>query len=171
MAQRNVRILNVEARARFRCAELRSDWYRWTIEGEPDRAAAFWAARGATYDRAVALLHGDDGQAVEALRIVEDLGADGAARRFRRELRQRGVRAPRGSSRVSRTHPVGLTARQAEVMALLAGGLCNIEIADRLFVSHRTVENHVAAILGKLNVSSRRAAVEAARSQGLVDAG
>jgi DNA-binding NarL/FixJ family response regulator len=147
------------------------DWYRWIIEGESDRAAAFWGAQGATYDRAVALLHGDDAQTLEALRIVEDLAADGTARRFRRVLRRRGLHAPRGSSRASRAHPAGLTARQAEVMQLLADGLSNVEIADTLFVSHRTVENHVAAILRKLNVTSRHAAVETARSQGLLDIG
>lgn len=147
------------------------DLYRWIIEGESDRAAAFWGAQGATYDRAVALLHGDDAQALEALRIVEDLTADGTARRFRRVLRRRGLHAPRGSSRASRAHPAGLTARQAEVMQLLADGLSNVEIADTLFVSHRTVENHVAAILRKLDVTSRHAAVETARSQGLLDIG
>lgn len=147
------------------------DWYGWTMRGHPQRAADFWAAQGAGYDQAMALLHGDDARAVEALRILEDLGADGAARRVRRELQKRGIRAPRGSSRATRRHPAGLTARQAEVMELLAAGLSNAEIADRLFVSPRTAENHVTAILHKLDAGTRQSAVRKARELGLLDGG
>ncbi len=63
----------------------------------------------------------------------------------------RGVRVPRGRSRATRDHAAGLTARQAEILELLAEGLTNTEIADELFVSHRTVENHVSAVLMKLD--------------------
>lgn len=145
------------------------DFHRWTMVGRHDRAAAFWAAEGAGYDQALALMHGSDEEAVQAVRIFEELGADGAARRLRLELRQRGVRVPRGRSRSSRRHVAGLTVRQAEILNLLAEDLSNVEIADRLFVSHRTVENHVAAILMKFDVPSRRAAVSAARARGLLD--
>ena len=61
----------------------------------------------------------------------------------------------------TRANPAGLTDRQLEVLALLADGLTNAEIADRLVVSVRTVDHHVAAILAKLNVSSRREAARA----------
>jgi DNA-binding NarL/FixJ family response regulator len=63
-----------------------------------------------------------------------------------------------------------LTARQAEVLQLLARGLPNARIADELFVSYRTVENHVSAILMKLDVASREAAVTTARSRGILPA-
>jgi DNA-binding NarL/FixJ family response regulator len=46
--------------------------------------------------------------------------------------------------------------------------MSNTEIADNLFVSQRTVENHVSAVLMKLDVASRDAAVEAAREQGIL---
>ncbi len=69
---------------------------------------------------------------------------------------------------MTRDHSAGLTARQAEVLQLLDEGLSNTEIADRLFVSSRTIENHVSAILGKLNSSTRREAVTRARAEGLL---
>ena len=55
----------------------------------------------------------------------------------------------------TRANPGGLTDRQLEVLGLLADELTNAEIADRLVVSVRTVDHHVAAILSKLNVGSQ----------------
>ena len=63
---------------------------------------------------------------------------------------------------------VSLTPRELEVLRLLAAGLTNPAIAGALFLSVRTVENHVARILDKLGVATRAAAVEAAVSAGLV---
>lgn len=144
------------------------DCHRWTIEGRWADAAAFWAARGAPFDEGLARMHGDDDHAVQAVRLFEDLGADGSAHALRRDLRDRGVRVPRGLSRAARDHAAGLTARQAEVLALLAEGLSNAGIAEELFISERTVENHVAAVLMKLDAPDRRQAVTAARARGLV---
>ena len=79
----------------------------------------------------------------------------------RRRLRDQGVtRLPRRPLPRTRANPAGLTDRQLEVLGLLADGLTNAEIADRLVLSVRTVDHHVAAILAKLGVASRR---EAAR--------
>jgi DNA-binding NarL/FixJ family response regulator len=61
-----------------------------------------------------------------------------------------------------------LTPREVEILALVARGLQNSEIAGRLVVSRRTVDHHVAAILRKLGVSSRRQAGVAAERLGLV---
>ena len=52
-----------------------------------------------------------------------------------------------------------LTTREVEVLRLIANGLNNQAIADRLFISEHTVHRHVANILGKLNAASRSAAV------------
>jgi ATP/maltotriose-dependent transcriptional regulator MalT len=144
------------------------EFYRWIIEGDWQAAADFWEARGVPYERALALMHGDDDAQIQAIRICEELGATVTANRIRRVLLDKGVRVPRGVSRSTREHSAGLTARQAEVLELLAGGLANAEIADRLFVSYRTVENHVAAILMKFDVPTRDAAVDAARDRGIL---
>jgi DNA-binding NarL/FixJ family response regulator len=52
-----------------------------------------------------------------------------------------------------------LTARQEQVHKLIIAGLTNAEIAERLFISTRTVENHVSAVLSKLNVENRAEAI------------
>ncbi|CAN5575755.1 AAA family ATPase [soil metagenome] len=145
-----------------------ADPYRLLIEGEAAKAAAIWQARGVPYERALALMHGGEAAQLEALELLEALGASAVAARLRRDLRERGIRAPRGKGRETRGHAAGLTARQAEILALLAEHLTNTEIADRLFISPRTVENHVAAVLDKLDTSTREEAVSRARSVGLI---
>jgi DNA-binding CsgD family transcriptional regulator len=57
----------------------------------------------------------------------------------------------------------GLTRRENDVLRLLAEGLTDREIAERLFITRRTASNHVAAILAKLDVPNRRAAAAGER--------
>jgi DNA-binding CsgD family transcriptional regulator/tetratricopeptide (TPR) repeat protein len=142
--------------------------YRLVMAGDPGMAATIWEAKGVPYERALALMHGDEASQVEALQIFDTIGATAVAAKLRRAMRDQGMSVPRGRSRSTRDHVAGLTARQAEVLELLAEGLSNAEIADRLFVSYRTVENHVAAVLMKLDVTTRDAAVDAARAQGIL---
>jgi ATP/maltotriose-dependent transcriptional regulator MalT len=148
-----------------------ADFYGWIISGDYRKSADFWRERGIPYEEGLALMHGTEAEQIEAIRIFEDLGATAAADKVKRALAGQGVRVPRGRSRSTRTHAAGLTARQAEVLELLAAGRSNLEIANELFVSHRTVENHVSAILMKLDVANRDAAVEAARKQGFLNDG
>ena len=83
-------------------------------------------------------------------------------------MRQAGIAAiPRGVRPTTRANPSGLTRREVEVLALVAEGLRNQEIADRLFVSVRTVDHHVTAVLAKLGVSSRAAAAREACRFGI----
>jgi DNA-binding CsgD family transcriptional regulator len=140
---------------------LRGDWWA---------AAEAWRADDRPYERAIELLaSGEEQPTLEALRILDELGAAPAARLARQRLRDLGVRSiPRGPQPATRQHPAGLTGRQAEVLELLTDGLTNAEIADRLVLSVRTVDHHVAAILQKLGVSSRR---EAADRVGALDYG
>jgi DNA-binding NarL/FixJ family response regulator len=74
---------------------------------------------------------------------------------------------PRGPQPATKRNPAGLTERQVEVLALVAQGMTNAEISDKLVVSVRTVDHHVAAILDKLHVPSRRAAAERAVELGI----
>jgi DNA-binding CsgD family transcriptional regulator len=70
-------------------------------------------------------------------------------------------------SAVGQQRPFGLTTREAEVLALLADGLSNQEIAEQLFISPKTASVHVSNIYGKLGVESRVAAATMAHELGL----
>jgi DNA-binding CsgD family transcriptional regulator len=139
--------------------------YARQIGGDAAGAGASWAARGCPYEAARALAESDDEDALrEALDVFENLGARPAAQRMRQALRERGASVPRGPRPATRENPANLTARELDVLALLAEGLRNAEIADRLVVSRRTIEHHVSAILRKLDARTRGEAVaEAAR--------
>jgi DNA-binding CsgD family transcriptional regulator len=135
--------------------------------GDWQGAAQAWRALGCRYEAATVLAwHAGEREQLEALAVLEQLGAAATASMLRRALRKRGVRkVPRGSRESTRRHPHGLTRREAEVLRLLAAGLANSAIAARLFVSPKTVEHHVSAILGKLGVPTRIEAIALARRQ------
>ncbi len=140
--------------------------YALELAGRTEDAANAWAALGCRHDAALAGAHTDDEETLrQALGDLRELGAQPAAAIVTRRLRERGVRAlPRGPRTATRENPAGLTSRELEVLAQVAGGLRNAEIAERLFVSEKTVDHHVSAILRKLQVPTRgRAAAEAAR--------
>lgn len=76
---------------------------------------------------------------------------------------------PRGPRPSTKGNPAGLTNRQLEVLDLMADGLGNAEIGDRLFVSPKTVEHHVSAILAKLDARTRAEAVSLALQSNLIN--
>ena len=137
-------------RRRGRGAGLVVEPYALELAGRTEEGAAAWTALGCPYEAAVAAADLD---------ALARLGARAAVLR----LRRRGPRA------ATRQNPGGLTARELEVLTLVAEGLTNAEIADRLVVSRRTVDHHVSAILMKLDVSTRAGAV--AKMGNLTDEG
>lgn len=140
--------------------------YALSLAGDSAQAAKVWGKLGCPYEAALALA---DADAEEPLRRAYDelqtMGARPAAAIVARKLRERGVRrVPRGPRPRTRANPAGLTARELEVLALLAKGLRNAAIAAQLVVSEKTVDHHVSAILRKLDARTRgEAAAEAAR--------
>jgi DNA-binding CsgD family transcriptional regulator/tetratricopeptide (TPR) repeat protein len=139
------------------------------MEGDWQGAAAAWEQLGCPYEQALALLDGGEAAQRQALEIFERLGARPAAARVRQRLRQAGVRRlPRGPRPATQANPRGLTARQLEILRLLAEGLHNAEIADRLSTTTKTVDHHVSAVLAKLEAHSRTEAVRLASEQHLL---
>ena len=110
----------------------------------------------------------DESHRRRALEIFDGLGARPMARRLRKQLQSEGVRGlKRGANRTTRANPAGLTARELQILGLLADNLSNADIARRLFLSTKTVGHHASAILAKLGIASRRDAAKAARRHGI----
>ncbi|CAM3801102.1 AAA family ATPase [Smaragdicoccus niigatensis] len=128
----------------------------WHLAGDPFSEAMCWTDSPATDDR------------VRGVALLDRLGAVGTADRLRVALRQGGLtvlpQRPRGTTRAN---PGGLTNRQLDVARLIARGLSNNEIAARLYISPKTADHHVSAILMKLGLASRRAIVAQADDLGL----
>jgi DNA-binding CsgD family transcriptional regulator/tetratricopeptide (TPR) repeat protein len=145
--------------------------YRRQLDGDARGAADAWRARGCPYEAARVLADaGDEELLREALDELGRLGARPAAEQVRRALRQRGVRGiPRGPRAETKANPAQLTPREVEVLRLVAAGLRNADIAERLVISPRTVDHHVAAIRRKLGVRTRGEAVAVASALGLLE--
>jgi DNA-binding CsgD family transcriptional regulator len=121
------------------------------------------------YERALALWDaGSIDDLLTALPLLDGLDARAVAALVRARLREAGVsNVPRGQLPTTRANPAGLTARQLDVLALLADGLSNADIAARLVISRKTADHHVSAILAKLDVQSRQQAAVVARRLGV----
>lgn len=139
------------------------------VAGDLGTSADEWGRHGFAVHEAIAraLVPGSDLDSVFA--DLQRLGGDGVARGLRRELQRRGVkRIPRGERATTRGNPAGLTAREFEVLELIAAGFTNGEIAEKLYISTKTVGHHVSAILSKLGVSHRGQATAVATDRGWV---
>ncbi len=143
--------------------------YRLEITGDAAAAARWWQERGCAYEAALALAGSGDRAALRrALDMLHGLGARPAAAVVARRLRALGEHGvPRGPRPATAANPAGLTSRQTEVLRLVAAGISNTEIAARLVVSGRTVDNHVSAILRKLGARTRGEAGTQAAQLGL----
>ena len=99
----------------------------------------------------------------ESLLLFRELGDEAGAAQVLEALGQ--GQPSEGLRRVE--HPDDLTARETEVLRLVAEGLTDAQIADRLTVSARTVQAHLRSVYSKLGISTRSAATRAAMERGL----
>ncbi len=106
----------------------------------------------------------------QAYRIARNLGARPLASLIANELETRGapVDEERSADTPDRSRRAGLTRRQLDIVRLLAKGMTNKEVAEKLFLSTRTVDMHVANVLNRLDVRSRTEAVHKAGELGLL---
>jgi DNA-binding CsgD family transcriptional regulator len=143
--------------------------YALELAGDWEAAGDSWDELGCPYEAALSRSGSSDAATLErALGTFQRLGAVPATRAVTRLLRDAGVHSvARGPRRSTINNPGQLTARQIEILELLAAGLTNAEIAARLYITPKTVAHHVSAVLGKLGVRSRRQAAAEARRLGL----
>jgi DNA-binding CsgD family transcriptional regulator len=158
--------------------DLPCDWpdslpepYAHQLDGHPDKAAAAWAALGCPYEEARALLDSDnEADLRRALDTFLSLRANPAASLATKRLKDLGARGiPRGPRSTTSGNPCGLSAREIEVVVLLADRLTNRDIATRLVVSTKTVDHHVSAVLAKLGVSNRHEVPRRAAELGITN--
>jgi len=147
-----------------------------------DAVAAAWERAAQPYRVAVAMMRaadaamtaGDRDAAAQRLRRAAELADQLGARPLAEEigLFGRNARLALGAGRddtIPAPRPLGLTARESEVLRLVAAGRSNPEIAAELFISAKTASVHVSNILAKLGVSSRGEAAAAAYRLRLFD--
>jgi DNA-binding CsgD family transcriptional regulator len=126
------------------------------IAGRMGEAAAEWDRCGYRTQAIISRALTTEPDLDEVFSELAALGANGVARGLRREMQRRGVKGiPRGERTSTRDNPARLTVREAEVLSLLAEGLSNSAIAEKLFITKKTASHHVSSVLVKLNVSSR----------------
>jgi DNA-binding CsgD family transcriptional regulator len=144
--------------------------YESLLAGEIDAAVATFERIGLRFDAALAAFDSARPERCRtALDALDRLGADAVAAKLRRDLRSSGLTGvPSRRRSTTRSNRVGLTARQMEVLEALSDGSTNAELAARLYLSEKTVDHHVSAILGKLNVQNRREAIRRARELGII---
>ncbi len=139
------------------------------LAGEHRAAAERWQALGCPLWQAYALARSprtEDAQ--ECLSVLGRLAVPAVRHAVLRDRHASGLPVPRGPRPVSRANPCGLTAREVEVLGLLADGLSYAEVAQRLILSEKTVGHHVSAVLRKLGEPTRSRAVAAAIRRGIV---
>jgi DNA-binding CsgD family transcriptional regulator len=151
-------------------ADLVAAPYRLYLDGDVQGAAAEFERLGTPYEAALALTEtGDEACARRGLDMLDRMGATVVADKVRLDLRASGMKGvPARRRRSTLGNPVGLTSRQVDVLRLLEGGLTNAELATRLYLSAKTVDHHVSAILTKLDVANRRDAVRRGRELGII---
>ena len=132
-------------------------------------AASTWRDLGCPLWSAYALAFSTKtGDAQECMDILGGLGASAVRHAVLRARHARGLAVPRGPRPTSRANPAGLTAREVEVLGLLADGLSYAEVAERLILSEKTVGHHVSAVLRKLSEPTRSRAVATALRLGII---
>lgn len=146
------------------------DIYQGQSPAAAVKAAGVWKELGCPYEQSLLLFEGNDDDKKNALSIIHKLGAMAIYEKLKQEMRTIGIRKiPRGLRKSTQSNPALLTERELDVLRLLKDGMKNKEIATRLYISVKTVDHHITAILFKLDVNSRAKAVHAAIQREIIN--
>jgi len=137
--------------------------YQLLKDGEVHLSASFWEGKHCYFEQAMSLFEGEEEDKKAALIILQQMEANAICEKLKMEMRAGGIKKiPRGQRESTKTNPMNLTNRELDVLQLLQRGIQNKEIAQSLFISPKTVDNHISNILFKLDVNSRSKAVHEA---------
>lgn len=143
--------------------------YQDTPKKAAARSAEAWEKLGAPYEQALMLFECDEESKKRALSIMLGLGAEATAQKLKQQMRESGMKSiPRGMRKSTQSNPANLTQREIDIVVLLKDGLQNKEIADKLYISPKTVDHHISSILFKLDVNSRSKAAQEASRLGII---
>jgi DNA-binding CsgD family transcriptional regulator len=146
--------------------------YQLLQSGKINTAASFWKKIGCPFEEGLALSEGNEENKKNALAIFQSLGADAVAEKLKMEMRALGFKnVPRGIRESTKSNPAQITNREIDILQLLQKGLENKKIANSLFISTKTAENHISNIFFKLDVNSRSKAVTEAVRLGILKQG
>lgn len=148
------------------------DWYEGylaLVNNDIKKAIAIFHENGCKCEEALALLSGDEEDKKTGLALLQELGANAVFEKMKQQLRNEGVKSiPRGKRKTTQSNPGQLTEREIDIVKLLHQGMQNKEIAEKLFISPKTVDHHISSILYKLEVNSRTKAAKEAIRLGII---
>jgi len=158
-------------KSRNQAVSLREHYegYYGYSQKQASKIAALWSASGCTYQQALALFEGNEDDKRKAITYIQGLGAQAVYEKLKSQMRNSGIKSiPRGIRKSTQSNPALLTDRELDVLQLLNEGMQNKEIAARLFISAKTVDHHISALLYKLEAKSRVKAVQEAIKLGIL---
>jgi len=131
--------------------------------GMEKNEATYWGRYGCPYEQALAQFEGNEDDMRKAISTMQKLGATAVYEKMKMNMRSSGIKSiPRGIRKSTQSNPALLTSRELDVLQLLKESMQNKEIADRLYISAKTVDHHISSILFKLDVNTRVKAVNEA---------
>lgn len=145
------------------------DVYQYQNKYAVKNAATAWRRFGCPYEEALILFEGTNTDKKEALEMMQKQGAVAIVNKMKQLMRNEGIKdIPRGIRKSTQSNPAHLTEREMGILQLLHEGMQNKEIADKLFISPKTVDHHISSIFFKLDVNTRSKAAKEAVRLGII---
>jgi DNA-binding CsgD family transcriptional regulator len=133
------------------------------------KSAVLWRQKGCAMSRRLPYLKDQRKIKKRLLNLFITWAPKPFMKKMKFEMRLSGIKSiPRGIRKSTMANPANLTERELDVLQLLKEGLQNKEIANKLFISPKTVDHHISSIFFKLDVNSRTKAVQEATRMEII---